>query len=88
MTGMRRGEILGLRSSDVDLDTARLSVRHAVVAVAYAVIESTPKSRNARVVDLYVETVTRLREQRSRQREEHAGRRLPRSRPRGREGER
>lgn len=43
-----------------------------MVAVGYAVIESTPKSRNARVVDLDAETVTRLREQRRRQREEHA----------------
>ena len=33
MTGMRRGEILGLRWTDVDLDAARLVVRHAVVAV-------------------------------------------------------
>lgn len=42
------------------------------MAVGHAVIESTPKSRNARVVDLDAETVTRLRKQRRRQREEHA----------------
>lgn len=57
MTGMRRGEILGLRWADVDLDAGRLSVRQAVVAVAYEVIESTPKSHNARVIDLDRETV-------------------------------
>lgn len=61
MTGMRRGEILGLRWTDVDLDAARLSVRHALVAIGYEVIESTPKSHHARVVDLDAETVTQLR---------------------------
>lgn len=70
MTGMRRGEILGLRWADVDLRAARLSVRHAVVAVAYAVIESTPKSHNARVIDLDEETVNLLRAHRRRQQEE------------------
>jgi integrase len=70
MTGMRRGEILGLRWADVDLDAARLSVRHALVAVGYEVIESTPKSHNARVVDLDAETVTQLRRYRRAQQEE------------------
>lgn len=42
MTGMRRGEILGLRWSDVDLDNGRLSVRQAVISVAYKVLKSTP----------------------------------------------
>ena len=72
MTGMRRGEILGLRWGDVDLDRARLAVRHAVVAVAYKTIESTPKSHNARVIDLDCETVELLRNHRSRQQDEHA----------------
>jgi len=67
MTGMRRGEVLGLRWSDLDLDAARLSVRHAVVAVAYETIESTPKSHNARVIDLDEETVQQLRAHRQRQ---------------------
>src|SRR3990172_3364826 len=40
MTGMRRGEILGLRWKDVDVDAARESVRQAVVSVAYEVIAS------------------------------------------------
>ena len=33
MTGMRRGEVLGLRWADIDLDAARLSIRQALVAV-------------------------------------------------------
>ena len=70
MTGMRRGEILGLRWRDVDLDAARLSVRQAVVAVEYEVIESTPKSHNARVIDLDGETVGLLRAHKQRQRAE------------------
>jgi integrase len=72
MTGMRRVEILGLRWADVDLDSARLSVRHAVVAVAYAVLESTPKSHNARVIDLDQQTVELLRGYRRRQQDERA----------------
>ena len=34
-TGMRRGEVLGLRWCDLDLDAGRLSVRQALVAIAY-----------------------------------------------------
>lgn len=61
MTGMRRGEVLGLRWSDIDLDAGRLSVRQAVVSVAYAVLQSTPKSHQARVIDLDPATVEQLR---------------------------
>jgi len=72
MTGMRRGEILGLRWCDVDLDNARLSVRQALVAVGYEVIHSTPKSHSARVIDLDAETVQELRAHRQRQDAERA----------------
>ena len=61
MTGMRRGEVLGLRWKDIDLDGNRLSVRQAVVAVAYDVLTSTPKSHQARVIDLDEATVGQLR---------------------------
>jgi integrase len=70
MTGMRRGEVLGLRWSDLDLDAARLSVRQALVAVGYDVITSTPKSHNARVIDLDAETVRKLRRHRREQNDE------------------
>jgi integrase len=72
MTGMRRGEILGLRWCDIDLDRARLSVRQALVAVGYEVVHSTPKSHSARVNDLDAETVTQLRAHRQRQDAERA----------------
>ena len=37
-TGMRRGEVLGLRWADVDLDQRRLSVSQAVILVAYKLV--------------------------------------------------
>lgn len=61
MTGMRRGELLGLRWADLDLDIARLSVRQALISVAYEVSISTPKNHRARVIDLDPETVEVLR---------------------------
>ena len=73
MTGMRRGEVLGLRWRDVDLDTSRIAVRNAIVSVAYEVLESSPKSHQARVIDLDPETTAllqRYREQQQREREE------------------
>lgn len=72
MTGMRRGEVLGLRWSDIDLDAGRLCVRQAVVSVAYAVLQSTPKSHQARVIDLDPATVEQLRGHRRAQQLERA----------------
>lgn len=42
--GMRRGEVLGLRWSDVDLDAAKLSGRQTVVTVKHRVEFGTPKT--------------------------------------------
>lgn len=72
MTGMRRGEVLGLRWCDVDLDAARISVRNAIVSVGYKVIESSPKSHQARVIDIDASTCDFLRELNNRQRSEEA----------------
>lgn len=44
MTGMRRGEVIGLRWQDVDLDARRLAVRHTITAIGYEIGDSTPKS--------------------------------------------
>lgn len=57
MTGMRRGEVLGLRWKDVDLGRRRLSIRQTIISVAYDVVVSTPKTHQARVVDLDPGTV-------------------------------
>ena len=67
MTGMRRGEVLGLRWCDVDLDQSRIAVRNAIVSVAYEVLESSPKSHQARVIDLDPETAALLRRHREAQ---------------------
>jgi len=48
MTGMRRGELVGLRWSDVDLDGARLNVRNTITAVDGELIEGTPKTARSR----------------------------------------
>ncbi len=62
MTGMRRGEGLGLQWGDVDLDGATLTVRRSrVPVVGGEVVESTPKSRKFRTVDLDPGTVAVLR---------------------------
>jgi integrase len=64
-TGMRRGEILGLRWSDVDLTARRLSVRQALIAVAYAVRFSDVKTTaGRRTIDISrgdVDVLTRWR---------------------------
>ncbi len=61
MTGMRRGELLGLRWSDVDLDAKRVAVRQALVSVAYELHVTTPKSHDARVINIDPETIRVLR---------------------------
>jgi len=70
MTGMRRGEVLGLRWRDVDLDNSRLAVRNAIVSVAYEILESSPKSHQARVIDLDPETMALLCRHAERQNQE------------------
>ena len=67
-TGMRRGELLGLRWNDVDLERGRLAVRRSLVSVSYEVQESDAKTqRSERVIDLDPRTVKVLREHGARQ---------------------
>lgn len=60
MTGMRRGELLGLRWSDLGLKMQRLSVRQNLISVAYEINMTTPKSHHARVIDLDSKTTAVL----------------------------
>jgi integrase len=70
-TGMRRGELAGLRWCDVDLDAGVLSVVRTRVSVAYTVSESDPKTRSSRrSVTLDARVVAVLRTHRRRQLEE------------------
>jgi integrase len=61
MTGMRRGEVLGLRWPDIDLDAGRLAVRRTASCAGYTVHVTTNKTATSRrAVDLDAETVTVL----------------------------
>lgn len=73
-TGMRRGEVLGLRWEDVDLGAARLSVRQQLTRIeqadGYVWGFGPPKTRAARrTIDLDPATVAVLRSHRDRQAE-------------------
>jgi integrase len=67
MTGMRRGELLGLLWADIDFGRARLAVPRSLVSVAYKLVETTPKNHQSRVVDLDAGTVAGLEQHRERQ---------------------
>lgn len=64
-TGMRRGEMLGLQWGDVDLKSATISVRHAVVSAGYRLHLSDVKTASGRrVINIDGRTVAALRERR------------------------
>lgn len=70
-TGMRRGEALGLRWSDVDLDAGRLRVVQTIIQVRSKVTIGEPKTaRGRRPIALDAGTVSVLREHRRRSLEE------------------
>jgi integrase len=61
-SGLRRGELLGLRWRDLDLSGGRLSVTQTLVSVNYAVTFSSPKTaKGRRSVALDPATVAALR---------------------------
>jgi len=71
--GLRRGEVLGLRWSDIDLRAQTLTVRQARVLVEYRVRIEEPKSRNGkRTLPLDDELVAALTVLRKRQLDESA----------------
>jgi integrase len=71
-TGLRRGEVLGLRWDDVDLANGAVRVSEALVMVNYTVQVSRPKTeRSRRTIALDAVTLAALRGWRKRQNEEH-----------------
>jgi integrase len=70
-TGMRRGELLGLRWTDVDLDAGRLLVARSLVKAGNEVQISDPKTeKSTRTIALDPRTVQVLRDHHKRQAEE------------------
>ena len=70
-TGMRRGEVAGLRWPDVDLDAGRVLPRRPRVVVNHQVLVSEPKTaKGRRSIALDPATVAALREHRRRQLED------------------
>lgn len=73
MTGMRRGELCGLRWQDVDLEASTLRVEQQALPTPGAVTFGSPKSkRSRRTITLDTETIGALREHRDRQLVEQA----------------
>jgi integrase len=71
--GLRRGEVLGLRWSDIDLRAKTLTVNQSRVLVEYRVLIEEPKSRNGkRTLPLDDELVAALTSLRKRQMDESA----------------
>jgi integrase len=69
-TGMRRGELAGLRWCDLDLDGGALVVAENRVVVEHEVVTGTPKGNRSRRIGLDAVTVEVLRGWRRRQLEE------------------
>lgn len=68
-TGMRRGELLGLRWADVSLENERLCVRQQLTSL-HDVLTDPKTSRSRRTTDLDPETVRILRRHRANQAEQ------------------
>ncbi len=70
-TGMRRGEVLGLRWRDLDLDAAQLAVVQTLTTVEWQPIVTQPKTqRSRRTIYIDTHTIGALKDHRRRQREE------------------
>jgi integrase len=73
-TGMRRGEVLGVRWRDIDLDEGRVSVRQALVSVNYEILISDVKTGTSRrTIDIDEDVTQVLRDWRKVRTEERDG---------------
>lgn len=73
-TGMRRGEVLGVRWRDLDLDAGMVSVRQALVSVGYEMSISDVKTGSSRrTIDIDEGVVQVLRDWRKHRTEERDG---------------
>ena len=63
-TGLRRGELLGLKWEDLDLDRGDLRVRRQIARINGEVVEAPPKTKNAyRTLPLAKDTIDVLDQQ-------------------------
>ena len=65
-TGARRGELLGLRWEDLDLENAQMTIAKTVAVIAGERVTGEPKSGHSRTIGLDAGTVLALREHRVR----------------------
>ena len=77
-TGLRRGELLGLKWEDLDLDRGDLRVRRQIARINGEVVEAPPKTKNAyRTLPLAKDTIDVLDQQKKESRVKSLG--IPRS---------
>ncbi|MEX0664752.1 MAG: site-specific integrase [Acidimicrobiia bacterium] len=69
LTGARRGEVCGIRWSDIDLDAASLVIRRSIVELDHRLTAKDPKTHQVRRVSLDDETLAMLRSRRTAQAE-------------------
>jgi integrase len=69
--GLRRGEVIGVRWEDIDLDAGLMLIHRSIVQIGGQIHEGAPKTkRSKRVVPLDTDTIAALRIHRRRQAEE------------------
>ena len=66
-TGMRRGELVGLRWNDIDIETGEVTIERNVTVVDHGLHVGTPKNDRSRSIRLDAGTVQALRSHKARQ---------------------